>query len=317
EPRLAIEAALGLPPAERPPGLVQSVFDQVAASDPHLALSLLDEIQHAGERSNARSSILGQWLYNDPDAALAYLESIDAADAEEVISESGLMLAHRDPDVAMRLLPRVSEAYRPVWRATIAERLAATRGAADAMAFVQRFEGEPGYADLQASVIGGVAHRDLDGARQLADQMTDAGARDRAYAQIVSLQAQYDPAAAAAELGRITDENARANAATSVSHYWFQHDAPAATRWMLGQPPGPLRDQVVRDAVLSVPEMTPDILRLVDEIRDPEVRGQAKAGVAYQLAEEDPAAVRRMLDEGEIPEHFREAVETTLQQAGH
>jgi hypothetical protein len=251
-------------------------------------------------------------MREDPDAATDWILSQDKETAGQMMQMAAYQLVRRDIDAAMRLLPRLDASDQVGLRQQIAEHLATGRSPGEARAFVQQFEGQPGYDQLQASVIAGVAKTDVLMAKQLADQLARGNARDRAYMEVISQQAQSDPVQATVWLNSVSDERLRGAAAGQVAAQWYSSDPSAAARWVTGLPAGALRDDAIMSMSSRWRQPTAEQTRLIASIEDRDKRGQAKVQQIYFVARTDQARARKLLEDADIPSHLREQAEMII-----
>lgn len=328
--------------------LEMNVLNSIARSDPQLALNEIQKIEHAERRSNAYAGLISElgnvdpeealayvdqipdartqrmaivqlsqnWITRDPEAAISWILTQDDALSSEIIASAGSQLVHTNIDAAMRLLPRLSDHNQQTWRMQITQQLASTRTLQDAQTFVQQFEGQPGFDQLQASLVSGVLRKDPVEAKMLADQLSDARARDSAYMQIVSQQADTDPTQAVAWLGNISDDNLRAAAVGQIASTWSARDPQAAQNWVATLPHGAARDDAIMHMSYRWSEPTQEQTDLINSIGDPDKRGQAKIRRIYEVMQTDPIRAQQMLRDEDIPEELRQQVEVALSQWG-
>jgi hypothetical protein len=315
DPQLALDEAQNAMNPDMREGLVSNVVSVVAADDPRKALLMAQSLEDPRLRESSELQVAQAWLAQDPDAALAWLDTLDDTKARAIIDHSGWSLLHADVDAAMRLLPRVSDDNQHMWRSQIAAQLSQTRSADEALAFIRQFEGDATYPQLQAEVVGSIAVTDVARARQLADQLGDAGSRDSAYLQIAAQQAAGSPADALLTAQQITDVNIRAEATAAAITQAGRQDTAVARRLVAQLPPGPARDLAIVQ-VMSDWSNLESMESLIDTIEDPDLRSQAKLNRLYYVAENDPARARTLLADPEIPAEMREEFQSMLDNGG-
>ncbi len=314
DPELAMAEALKVPNSQARSNIVSTVLQQLAQRDPADAVVLLDRIQNEEQRRSASRQLASSWMRKDPDAALDWILSRDEATVGPLISTAMSRLVNRDLDAAIRLLPRVEEGNQSGVRRQIALQLASNRSPDEAQLFIQQFEGQQGYDELQASVITGVAQTDIMMAKQLADQLPLGDARDRAYTQVISQRAQTNPAEAVRWLRSVDNEALRGAATGQLAAMWAASDPVAAERWVSGLPSGSSRDDAIVQISSAWRELTDEQRQLIAGIEDRDKRGQAKIRQVYYLMRSDPAAARRLLKDEDIPSYQRQQVEVALAQ---
>ena len=316
DPQLALAEALNSSNAQTRPMLLSSVLQHIARNDPADAMTHLDQIQDRRERLEVSQNLASAWIRQDADAAIDWILSHDKETAGQLIQRVTYQLLDNDIDAAIRLLPRLDEPNQVSMRRQIAQRLATSQSPGEAQAFIRQFQNQPGYDQLQAAVISGVAQTDVLMARQLADQLTDDTARNTAYVQIIGQRAQTDPIEAARWLGRISDEHFRGTAAGQLATQWYSRDPSAATRWASNLPSGSTRDDAIMHMSSNWGELTAAKEDLIASIEDRDKRGQAKIRQIYQLLRTNPDKARDMLKDEDIPSYQRQQAETRISQYG-
>jgi len=316
DPQLALTEALNTPNPQMRPNMVGSVVQQIAQNDPALAVAYLDQIQDRRQKLEASQQLAYTWIRQDPEAAIDWILSQDKKTAAEMIRQAGAMLLRSDIDAAISLLPRIGEQSQVSMRRQIAQRLATVRSPGEAQSFIRQFEGQPGYDQLQASVISGVAKSDALLAKQLADQLADSNARDTAYVQVVAQRARTDPIEAARWLSSISDEHLRGTAAGQLATRWYARDPIAAEHWVSNLAAGSSRDDAIMHMSSQWGDPTAEQKDLIASIEDRDKRGQAKIRQIYQIMQTDPIKARELLKDEDIPSYQRQQVETVISQQG-
>jgi len=296
--------------------LVSNIVAHLAQENPLEATGFLDLIDNRQLRIQAAAQLASNWMRTDSNAAIEWILSNDEQTAARLLNDSSWALLRTDVDAAIRVLPRLNKPQQMNWRMQIAERLATSRTPADAQNFIRQFEGEEGFDQLQSTVISAIAQTDTIRARQMADQLTDRTARDSAYAAIISQNAQSDPRAAAAMLSSISDSHYRGAATGQVASQWYNVDPSAATRWVANLPAGSARDDAIMHLSPNWGYPDREQQALINSIQDDDKRGQAKLRQIYNLMQTDPAQVRELLKDPDIPSYQRQQVEMMLRNHG-
>ncbi len=291
--------------------MVTGVVSVIAQSDPAAAVQYLELINDPQQRKQAQTQLASAWMQKDADGAVNWILGQSEDTVTTLLDNTIWTLVQTNTDAAIRLLPRLSEGSKIGVRHQIAGHLA-TQSAADAQNFIRQFAGEKDYPQLQASVIEGVVQRDPVAARQLANQITDDAARDRAYMSLLTQMSFSDPRGAVALADQITHEAQRLTATAQIAQAWARTDSAAALRWLRNLPPGQSRGQAISSFVSATADPTPEHIGLLDSIEDEAQRYQARMALVYNLANRDPARARRMLDEMDVPAAERKHVEEYL-----
>ncbi len=295
---------------------LQIVVHQVANHHPAKAADFVAQIQDDARRTDAAQQLVSSWMRQDADAAVEWVLSLGEDTSSRLLRTTASQLVNTDVDAAIRLLPQLSGGTQVSVRQQIARQLAASRSPQEAQAFIQQYEGQPGYDQLQSSLITGLAQTDLTAARQLAEQLAPGNARDSAYMQVISAQSRVDPSLASAWLQDISDGTRRAGAAGQIAAEWYKRDAQAATQWVTTMPRGSVRDSAIMQMSHQWRDPTPEHERLIASIDSRDKRGQAKVRLAYNLMRSDPEKAREILEDEDIPAAMREQAEAMLARYG-
>lgn len=316
DPQLALTEALSTPNAQMRSNIVSNVVRHIARNDPAGAVGFLDQIPDRQERLAASQQLASTWARRDPEAAIEWILAQDKKTATQLVQAVSHRLVNNNIDAAIRLLPRLDATEQAGLRQQIAQRLAISRSPGEAQDFVRQFEGEPGYDQLQASVIAGVAETDVLMAKQLADQLAEGSARDRAYLQVITQQAQSDPMQAVRWLNNVGDKRMRATAAGQLASQWYADDPAEAVRWVAGLPAGASRDDAIMQMSYRWDSPTAEQTELIASIKNRDKRGRAKIRRIYRLMRTDPAKARSLLEDEDIPSYLRQQAEVMISQSG-
>ena len=316
DPQLALTEALNISNTQMRSNMVANVVQQIARNDPANAVGYLDQIQDRQQKLEAGQQLASSWIRQDPEAAIDWILSQDKQTAGKMFQQAGFMLLRSDIDAAIRLLPRIDEQNQVNMRQQIAQRLATIRSPGEAQSFIRQFEGQPGYDQLQASVISGVAQTDVLMAKQLADQLEGGTARDTAYVQIIAQRAQTDPTEATRWLSSVSDERLRGAAAGQLASQWYARDPAAAAHWVINLPAGSSRDDAIMQMSFQWGDPTAEQKDLIASIDDRDKRGQAKIRQIYKMMQTNPANARKLLEDEDIPRYQRQQAEMMLSQYG-
>lgn len=316
DPQLALDEALKTRNIQMRSHMISNVVRRIAYSNPTDAAALLDQITDPRQKIEASQQLVSAWIGNDPDSAVDWILAQDKDTASQIIQRSASRLVQSDIDAAIRLLPKMDKIDQTGIRQQIAQRLAANVSPDEAQSFIQQFEGQPGFEQLQASLITGVAHNDVLMAKQLADQLSVGVARDRAYLQVISKRAETNPEEAVRWLGNVRDEAMRGQASGQIAANWAASDPLAAERWVSELPSGTSRDDAIVHLSSQWREPTPEQRVLIASIESSEKRGQAKIGQIYRLMRTDLAKARELLQDDDISSVQRQQIELMINKHG-
>lgn len=316
DPQLALAEALKPGSAGMHSNLISNVMYHIANQDPQEAAAMLAQISDEDKKIEASHGLVQYWLRSDPDAAINWILTQDDDMQANLMQMAASRLARSDIDAAIRLLPRLDAKLQPGVRQQIARQLATTGSAEEARSFIQQFDGQPGFEQLKASVIAGVARTDVMSAKHMADQLGTGDARDQAYMQIISRHAERDPADAVRWLRNIENEALRASASGQIAAQWARQDAAAAERWVSEMPSGSTRDGAIMHMTSQWREPSEAQHRLINSIENRDIRGQAKIRLAYNLMHTDIEKARELLRDADIPEYQRQQAELMFSRMG-
>jgi len=312
-PRAIAEAQNAVNPQMRN-SMLAAIIQAAAQSNPQQAIEYMSLIENPNMRDDAAQQAIQTWLRTDVDAAVDWLLAQSEETVDEYIGDFPSYILRRNVDAAIRLLPLVDDRNQQSWRSQIARTLTTERTPSEAMNFIRQFEGEPGYGNLQASVISGIAQRDVLTARQMAAQLPDGDAKDSAYAQIVQVRAATNPQEATTWLDLIGNDVHRGRAASNIVSQWYGNDPPGTERWVQSLAPGPVRDDAISGLVNQWQDYGIAQEELIASISDDGKRVQARLRQIYTLMRRDPVRARELFERVDLPVHERQRLETMFGQ---
>ncbi|MFQ5608822.1 MAG: hypothetical protein ACE5F8_00970 [Woeseiaceae bacterium] len=316
DPQLALDEAQKISNNSQRNNLLQNLFSQTVQLNPERATAMLDSIENSKDKRAVASGMIGSWMRTDLDAAVNWVLQQDDELVTQLMPHVSGMLPRMDLEAAIRMIPRLEGDQSRQLRTEIAQRIAINRSAADAQAFIQQYEGQDGYSQLQTAVINGVARSDPYLAKQMAGQLASEAERDQAYAEVVRQHARQSPQEAASWLTSIRSDNQRGAAARAVAQQWYGNDSLSALRWVESLPVGLARDSAIMGMARHFGELTQQQQRLLDSIEDESMRGQAQLQTIRQLMRSNPAEARKRLAEIDIPNYQRQQYEEYIRRAG-
>jgi hypothetical protein len=310
-PRAIAEAQNAVNPQMRN-SMLTTIIQVGARSNPQEAIEYVSLIENPNMRDDAAQQAISTWLRTDTDAAVDWLLAQDRDTVDEYLGASPGYAMRSNVDAAIRLLPLVEERNQQMWRSQIARTLTTQRSPSEAMSFIRQFEGEPGYAGLQAAVITGVAQHDVVSARLMADQLPDGDAKDSAYVTLVQTRAASHPQEAIAWLGLISSDAQRGRAASNIVGQWYGNDPQGAERWVHNLPSGGVRDNAISGLVGQWHDYGPEQEALIASIENDGIRTQARVRQVYTLMQRDPVRAREVMEGADLPESERQRLESSF-----
>lgn len=312
DPELAAAEARTLPDQRTRDNVLASVVGGAAHKDPMAAVAYLSEIENPQARLNSIEQIAAAWATQDTADAAPWLQSLEGAEQAIALDRLGMHLAETNVDAAIALLDTVPDAKPMSLKNRIAMKLATDRSFEDALAFIDRYEGDRDYPQLQASVFAVLVQKDPGRAIQMARSIENPQARDQIYVNVISQRAASDPRSALQWLDKIQNPAQVSSATQSVASNWFSRDPYAASEWLQSLPNGTRRDDAI-GAIMHIGVQTiEDREALARSIGDPVKRNRALLAHVGTLMRQDPAAAERLLAEIEMSDADREVYQQAL-----
>lgn len=316
DPQLALSEAFESPDPRMHRRLLSVVIDRIAMADPASATSYLERIEDPQQRLEASEELASTWAREDVDAAAEWMLSLDKETSGRLMMVAASELIGSDIDAAIRLLPNVGDEHQAGARRRIAQELSETRSIEETQAFLQQYQGEPDYEQLQATVVSGIARNDTLMARQFVEQIQDPSTRDLAFVQVIEQHATTDPAEAYRWLDNVSNAALRRQGLGHVTSHWYAQDPTAATQWVSSLPRGPERDDAILSMASDWKQPTSEQDSLIASIDDRNKRGQAKIRHIFSLMRSDPDKARALLQDEDISDAQREKVKETIAKFG-
>jgi hypothetical protein len=312
------QQALGIArSAENPAQRMQAmgaVLRTIAAEDPALAISYLDEIPAGPQRTHTSVQIALQMAETSADSAVEWLGNLpDRAARSQGLVELGSTMAWQDVDSAARLVDKVPDDMRQWWITTVARAYVA-QDVDQGIEWVRRFENDPGYEAIVQQFASELAVRSPEAALALVERTADGARRDQMLANMVTSGAgQQSPETASRWVARISDDDARARAVEYLASVWGQYDLPAARKWVMSQPTSAARDRGLTQLAASAVNAS-DAITLIDQIQSHEQRMNAVLQAAQRLSWSNPEEARTLLRRHPLDPQRQQQLDMMLQQ---
>ena len=312
DPEFAVTKVIELEAEGDFPYLIQQTISAVARQDPALAATLLDRIDDQATRRSAARNVAMAWSSSDPEAALAWIRTQDAAFAAELYQATRRTILRSDVRAAMRMLDSLPPDVQPAWRRGIAVELAGRGRTQEAEAFIFRYEGQDGYDDLRAAVAVSRADADPAFARRMAASIQDPAARDRILSSLIKYESGAGGEVLNARLRELSSEQSRAGAARGYLPQWVKEDPEGALAWIEQQDSGPVRANAIVGILHAQNYIGSEHDALASSIADPAARSEAKFIIVTKLLRTDPAAARARMNDDDLLDRERARLERFL-----
>jgi DNA polymerase IIIc chi subunit len=300
-------------PAQRSRAMA-AALRTIAAQDPALAISYLEDIPAGPERAQTAVEIAFKMAETSPETALEWVASLSDRQARMmVIMNLSSRMAWEDVEAAAQLVDRVPQEARQHWIANVAEAYV-EQDPAQAIQWVRQFESEATYESIVSQFASSLAMRDPEAAFELVEGATDGAQRDQMLVNILmSGAAQQSPETATRWVAKIADENSRAQAVANLTSHWAQYDATAARKWVLSQPAGMVRDGGLMQLAAYATSTADEALDLIDQIQSREQRMNAVLQTAARLSNTNPEEARVLLRRHPLDPQRQQQLEQMLQ----
>ena len=219
------------------------------------------------------SVIASEWAKLDPEAALAWANTLNGRDKSAALNSVISEMAAKDPTKAAQVAATLTGDDQIRAYSEIAEKWSSTDFAA-AEAWIQTLPAESRDRAL-ASALETLALTDPEGAAAKVASLPEGRERDGAIEDIAGPWARKDPAAAAAWVSQQTTEDMD-DAIRAVIGPWAGQDSAAALTWIQSQPQGELRDEATATYIWSNRSADPQTsIQLAETISDEGTRNRS------------------------------------------
>lgn len=240
-------------------------------------------------------TIAAEWAKLDPDAAIAWANSLSGGNQTNALRSIIGELATSNPDRAADLVSTLPPNQQAGAYGDIAQRLASSDFSA-AESFIQ---GLPADSRERAmtSALEVLARTDPQAAAAKLSTYTNLLEWDRAVSVLGSSWARTDPAAAAAWVSQQQTENP-GDALRPVISAWASSNSTAALAWINTQPQGGIRDEAINSYIFSNTNSDPQsTMQLAESISDEDSRTRSVMMATRRWMQQDSAAASAYLQQ--------------------
>jgi hypothetical protein len=275
-----------------------TILQSWAATDPANAAKYFSEnpgdfammggFGRGGGGDGGASIIAAEWAKLDPDAALAWANTLTGGNKDSALNSIIAEMAGKDPMKAAQVAATLDADNQARAYGEIASRWARTDFAA-AESWIQ---GLPAEARDRAmsEALEVLAGTDPEGAAGKLASMAAGRDRDRAVENIAEGWARKDPAAAAAWVSQQQTDDMD-DAMRPVIAAWAGRDSAAALSWIQSQPEGEVRDEAIGTYIWTARNSDPKAtMQLAETISDEGDRTRTIFMATRRWMQEDSAA---------------------------
>ncbi len=295
---------------------VAAIVQSAANADPEKASTLLAMLDKTSHRRQALQHIATRWATIDLDGAMAWQSGLPEHERRQVLQQMATSLLRTDIDAAISLLPGLDEPVAVGLASSIASALGQRRSYDEAMAFVERYRGQPQYDALKIQAVTSLAASDPDRAIAVLQGMPRGQQHDQVVGLIAQRIAADDPDKALRLSDGIADDEARSQTRALIVQGWFANDPARALQFLNTLPAGAERDTIAASSATALGAADPQsAMQVFDSIGNPALRSQAIASYAMQIYRNDPVRAERLLSEADIDPALREQYLQMLRQS--
>jgi hypothetical protein len=266
-PREAMAWAQSLPKNQFREECIALVWQGWAQADPARVAAELANASDARLLPNTAGVVARHWSRSDPDAALAWISSLDN---EEVRNAA---LGNFDFNLETM----------------------GTKGASKILeaAASERFRNE-----FAANVAQQIARDDLQEALSWAESLPAEKGRTAAISSVVNQWTTDDPAGAVRFIAELPEGKERSETLTRALNSWADTEPDAAYAYALALPAGEERDKAMVNVIGTARRTEPEkALTWFESLENPAVAGQLAQGFAESLIKTDPAAALKLVSQ--------------------
>jgi hypothetical protein len=297
-----------LPESQWKANTLREAAAKFARKDPERAAAAAARMNAGASRNDALALIANVWAHTNVNAALAWAEKLpDGSAKESALDAVRYVWVHSDPVAAashVQKLPRGQTKNNLV--ANVAHEWAA-RDPAAAIEWARRL---PEAMDSETALVSAAeswANQDPKAAAAFALKLTPEELRAQAGAMVASRWARQDPRQAADWAWESNHAEIRQRGLKEVLELWSGVDPAECSKWLEHLPPGPPRDQAIRDFAALVTLWAPDLaardaLLIGNEVTREDVLNESLP----RWLEVDPAAATNWLNDAALPGPLKE-----------
>ena len=266
------------------------LVERLAADDPLAAAEMIDGLP-ASLRRVATDELARVWSRSDPEEAARWLAEKNVQVSGDSLNRLARRWGQGDFEAADAFTDTLTGRKRALFLGGLARAIEGSKE--EMLAWVSRYEDEPAYPDLMASVVQRFAEEDVGAAIELIETLPERFHLD-SYRSVVRSLSFRNAEAGVALLDRIGNDSVRDELVPMVSGVWARTDAESALDWVRNRVSGTTRDQAIAAISSSLANLDGDfdtdlVLEVIDEIEDPGLRRSSVWPLLRTLGSDDEA----------------------------
>lgn len=233
---------------------VNNLMSNLAKQDPAQAAALVGNITEPGVQAAAIINTAGAWGATDPQAALAWVNSLPAAEAgaqNVALSSTVASWAKNDPAAALAYVQNSPDASIYLSAAPV---IAGSLSQSDPQAALNWTNSLPAGADKDqalSNVLDNMAGTDFNSAWNYASSLPVGDGRDLAMAGLIGVEAKTNLSQAVTMVGQFPAGSAQNSATGQLADVWAVQNPNAFVQWVTALPPGGQQDAALAAAITA------------------------------------------------------------------
>ena len=306
---------------------LKSIIDPLSSTDPQSAVALLTKMPGGGGTQIAAvQEIAKNWAEIDPQADLNWLKYLNdntgtgPVSAVKSAAETNVVAtwAKNDPNAALAYVESLGQ-DNPLYNAMITG-IASARASLDPVSAADWIESIPN-TDARNAAITNVMTQMVSAEPQLAvglaKTLPPGPAQDAAFGKVISTWTAIDPSAAADSLALLQPGPALTSATQTVAANWIQSDPEAAGKWINSLPQGDPRDVAAREESKALTGVDfSAAFNWATSITDVQMRAQQGRAVAVSWARTDPVAAAAAVQGSNLTDLGKSRILAVIQRSG-
>lgn len=239
--------------------LVGHYFSQAGNEDPHLTIGLIQSSLTGETRKNSLSTVFSNWVRNDYDSAIAYIETLPSGkDRNDVINSIAYSLAEaNDPDVALAwVMENATGRTQTNAMRSIIDRLS-QKDPAKAVNMLNTLPYGRSYSNAVRTLADNWGSHDPEAAYNWISSLPDGPERENAFRSLSRGAAQLDADRAYVIATQMPEGKERTQMLTEIASAKAKNDPQSTANWVMSFPDEKLRNSAMRQVVDSWAEIDP------------------------------------------------------------
>ena len=288
-------------------GLLTYAF---GAMDGEKAIEYAQGIEGRGSVFTTSSALSG-WASNDPQAAMAWLQSRENLEGmEKAMFARGLVngLAQTDLNMATEYALSVGDADMQRQFFDVIAREQMNKGIEAASAWANTLP-DDAKSDALYNIARQFTRDDLDAAAKWASNYATEPYGNFAVAEVADELSERDPLAAIDWLNSLPTGDAQSSGMAATFREWGRNDPTAASEYLVAMPDGASKDQAVGAFAATIAREDPEsAITWASTVADPQIREQSMIRAGQSYFRTDPAAAQTWVQTSGLSREAQEAV---------